>query len=586
MFALLGCYREINGRMNSLNTSLEGFGDKIQQNDEPNYRSPILNTESSSCTNNSVLCSTWSYCRNGTCECLNIPNYILTCDSLGQIGSIMTCNCITYNEDIRALEIGRCMYNCYEQQNINYFQYLLLPSNMSEWNEILCGRFNRKGTLCGECKDGFYTPAYSYDLTCIKCNSNASNWLKFVLIAFLPLTIFYFVVVIFKINVHSTYLQGYVLYSQSVTTIFLARNLVMISKQSSLWLKYIIYSMCTFYSIWSLDFFRFFSSDICLQTGSLATISLELVVAIYPVLLILITYGLILMYDRKVYVVVVAWKPFKAFFSLFEKNWDFKSSLVDAFSTLFFLISIKCMNVCADFLIPVKIYRAFSPQHITTEYRLYYDASISYFGPEHLPYAILALAVFFIVVLLPTLLVLLYPFKFCQVLFVIFPPTWKVCIHTFMDTIQGFYKDGTEPKTRDYRWIAGLILGARFIFIIIYGYTLTESFFIAVSFILVLFVIAFVIADPYNARYNHLSSYFVIFILFIASVCTVPQVYSYVENAILSAIVYVLAFFLSVIPILYLSTLIFLWFLHHRRSGWELLVNLNAKLKGHTRVRM
>ena len=41
MFALLGCYREINGRMNSLNTSLEGFGDKIQQNDEPNYRSPI-----------------------------------------------------------------------------------------------------------------------------------------------------------------------------------------------------------------------------------------------------------------------------------------------------------------------------------------------------------------------------------------------------------------------------------------------------------------------------------------------------------------------------------------------------------------
>ena len=199
---------------------------------------------------------------------------------------------------------------------------------------------------------------------------------------------------------------------------------------------------------------------------------------------------------------------------------------------------------------------------------------------------LLALAVFFIVGLLPTLLVLLYPFKFCQVLFVIFPPTWKVCIHTFTDTIQGFYKDGTEPKTCDYRWLAGLILGARFIFIIIYGYTLTESFFIAVSVILVLFVVAFVIADPYNARYNHLSSNFVIFILFIASVCTGSQVYSYVKNAILRTIVYVLAFFLSVIPILYLSTIIFLWFLHHRRSGWELLMNLNAKLKGHTGVHM
>ena len=182
MFALLGCYRESNGRMNSLNSSLEGFGDL--QNDKLSYRTGIKNTESSSCTNNSLLCSTWSYCRNGTCECLNIPNYILTCDSLGRIRSIMTCNCINYNEDIRALEIGRCMYNCDGQQKIT-LRYLLLPSNMSEWNDILCGRFNRKGTLCGECKDGFYTPAYSYDLTCIKCNSNASNWLKFVLIAFL-----------------------------------------------------------------------------------------------------------------------------------------------------------------------------------------------------------------------------------------------------------------------------------------------------------------------------------------------------------------------------------------------------------------
>ena len=93
-----------------------------------------------------------------------------------------------------------------------------------------------------------------------------------------------------------------------------------------------------------------------------------------------------------------------------------------------------------------------------------------------------------------------------------------------------------------------------------------------------LFVIAFVIADPFNARYNHLSSYFVIFILFIASLCTGSQVYSYVKSAFLNDIVYVLAFFLLVIPILYISTLIFLWFLHHRKSGWELLVNLNAKL--------
>ena len=82
VFALLGCCRASNTRKKYDNTSLEGFGDLIQQNDEPNYRSAILNTESFSCTNNP-----WSYCRNGTCESLNIPNYILLQPVRGSIST-------------------------------------------------------------------------------------------------------------------------------------------------------------------------------------------------------------------------------------------------------------------------------------------------------------------------------------------------------------------------------------------------------------------------------------------------------------------------------------------------------------------
>ena len=103
---------------------------------------------------------------------------------------------------------------------------------------------------------------------------------SFVLKAFLPLTVFYCVVLVFRINVHSTYLQVYVLYSQAITVIFLAHNLVLMVKEDRLWLKYLTYSTGTLYGVWNLDFFRFFSADICLQTGSLATVSLELVIAI------------------------------------------------------------------------------------------------------------------------------------------------------------------------------------------------------------------------------------------------------------------------------------------------------------------
>ena len=106
-------------------------------------------------------------------------------------------------------------------------------------------------------------------------------------------------------------------------------------------------------------------------------------------------------YDRKVGIFLAAWKPFKEFFGLFEKTWDFKGSLIDAFSTFFFLLGMKCMDVCADFLIPVKIYQAFN-KHIHSEYRLYYDASIPYFGREHFPFGILALVVISAVGILPT----------------------------------------------------------------------------------------------------------------------------------------------------------------------------------------
>ena len=64
----------------------------------------------------------------------------------------------------------------------------------------------------------------------------------------------------------------------------------------------------------------------------------------------------------------------------------------------------------------------------------------------------------------------------------------------------------------------------------------------AVSAFLV-FLIVFIIADPYKANYNHLSSYFVNFILLIASICTVSLVYPLGANVILNAIVIVLLFF-------------------------------------------
>ncbi len=54
-----------------------------------------------------------------------------------------------------------------------------------------------------------------------------TNALKYVLVAFMPLTLFYVVILIFSINIPSSKLQGFVLISQIVTSPMLMRVFVL-----------------------------------------------------------------------------------------------------------------------------------------------------------------------------------------------------------------------------------------------------------------------------------------------------------------------------------------------------------------------
>ena len=80
-----------------------------------------------------------------------------------------------------------------------------------------------------------------------------------------------------------------------------------------------------------------------------------------------------------------------------------------------------------------------------------------FFHLEHIPYATLALFILLIFVLLPTLLLLLYPsscFRKCLQLFQF--RRWDI-IHHLTDIVQAQYKDGTE-STKDYWSLSALHL--------------------------------------------------------------------------------------------------------------------------------
>lgn len=87
---------------------------------------------------------------------------------------------------------------------------------------------------------------------------------------------------------------------------------------------------------------------------------------------------------------------------------------------------------------------------------LYKAGDVEFFGPEHMPFAILAVIVLLLFVVLPTLLLFLYPCGcFQQGL-----NTLHCNSHTsrsFMDVFLYTYKDGTN-NSKDFRYFAGVFL--------------------------------------------------------------------------------------------------------------------------------
>ncbi len=85
-------------------------------------------------------------------------------------------------------------------------------------------------------------------------------------------------------------------------------------------------------------------------------------------------------------------------------------------------------------------------------YVLYYDATVEYFGQDHLPYAILALFVGVFVVILPIVFLLVYPMNWFQKCLNVLK-IQRQSLDMFVNCYQGYYKDGTNG-TRDYRWVS------------------------------------------------------------------------------------------------------------------------------------
>ena len=179
----------------------------------------IINTFTM-CTDSSdqPTCPLWTYPSpsGNECICGDGLEYAVTCnpDTLtvyltGQFFCFMLFN----SNGVNTTLLGTCPYG--DSQTILLRNFSVSQIYEESW---LCSFYNRKGQLCGECADNYTLPVSSYYLGCVKCENYNNGWIKFIIASILPLTLFYIVVIIFRISVTSSTLNAFVMVNQIVAS--------------------------------------------------------------------------------------------------------------------------------------------------------------------------------------------------------------------------------------------------------------------------------------------------------------------------------------------------------------------------------
>ena len=245
-----------------------------------------------------------------------------------------------------------------------------------------------------------------------------------------------------------------------------------------------------------------------LDCGSLTVLSLDFIVAVYPLFLMLITYLISVAHDCGVRPVICILKPFKVIFSFYKSNWNVRTCTVDAFSSFMLLSNVKFISTCLDILMPSSG---------NCHYAVFYDATIPYLGKAHLPYALLAFVVLLVFVALPIFILFFNSFRPCHRIVSLLSPRWQLVIQMFLDSIQGCFKDGTEPGTRDCRWFSAIPFMMHLLICSIHAAVALSLSITLWAILLILYVVLVILLDPYKSKYKHLSAHLAVFPLLLAT---------------------------------------------------------------------
>ena len=364
----------------------------------------------------------------------------------------------------------------------NYAGFQVIPNNSKHLSDFMCGT-TREGVLCGKCKAGYSAYYHSREITCGKNRGCNFGMLFYLLSEIIPTVAFFTIVVIIGVNFSAGSFNGFVFFSQVVDAYSqdLALSQVEHSKTS---FKVLQSGHQLIYGIFNFDYFS--TIPFCLWKGAtiMDVMVFKYITTTFAFALIILI-AILMNYSTKrcsgtCILKVCRWR---------------NSSVTHGISTVLIICYGQCTR--AGFFILTKAYLRGKPG--VEPIPVTYYGGLPYFGNEHLPYAIPAIVITFVLVGLPPFCLILYPLilhllELCGLSEhnVVNKTSHFLGLNRFMplfDSFQSCYKDKM-------RFIAGLYFLYRVVAFLVYMYG--DS--IPPVFVIVPILVIHSILQPYKSQ--------------------------------------------------------------------------------------
>ena len=388
---------------------------------------------------------------NTSCPLCYYYNDTQQCERL-KVLEITDGNCITFSG--KDLYTGKCPFG--HRGNRTDRMHFELPCDPDKLNDMMCGPYNRKGLLCGRCIDGYGPPVYSYDLKCADCSKLSTGYAVtlYLLLDLIPVTLLFICMVIFRLNITSGPLFGYVLFHQLFMYTVMWHYFIYDYISGSL--KVLLHISVVLSEVWSMNPLKSVIPPFCISeklTG-IQVQTLSLVTVMYPVVLVIVTCILMELHARNYRIIHILWRPFSFILNKMNITTVTSDAVVHAFASFILLSNI---NVYDTWLYVVKLNTVNRNDWTIYKKVLYFDPTVEWLTHKHIEYFLVATVPCIFLSLIPSFLLLIYPTRIYKYLSRCLSARKRLAITAFAEALNSCFKDGLNG-TRDYRAFAGIII--------------------------------------------------------------------------------------------------------------------------------